>query len=97
MQIADREGSIRYYGWAVAASLAITELWDTAELGVDTAGPQDDMGEPPVFVCTALAWSPDGIYLATAGIDQIERKPYRWYVASERRTIKLWAIDYNAY
>jgi MFS family permease len=26
MQTADKEGSIRYYGWAVAASLAITEL-----------------------------------------------------------------------
>lgn len=75
---------------------AHTELWETAELGVDMAG-QDDMGEPPIYPCTALAWSPDGNYLATAGIDQIERKPYRWYVANERRTIKLWAIDYNAY
>jgi WD40 repeat protein len=82
-----------YLGYDLAAH---TELWDTAELGVDTAG-QDDMGEPPLFPCTALAWSPDGSYLATAGIDQIERKPYRWYVANERRTIKLWAIDYNAY
>ncbi len=55
------------------------------------------MGEPPEFPCTALAWSPDSRYLATAGIDQIQRKPYRVYVANERRTIKLWAIDYNAY
>jgi hypothetical protein len=75
---------------------AHTELWETAELGVAMAG-QDDMGEPPIYPCTALAWSPDGTYLATAGIDQIERKPYRWNIANERRTIKLWAIDYNAY
>lgn len=26
MQTADKEGSIRYYGWAVVVSLAITEL-----------------------------------------------------------------------
>lgn len=37
------------------------------------------------------------MYLATAGIDQIGRKPYRCYVANERRTIKLWAIDLRAY
>jgi hypothetical protein len=85
--------ALPYLAYDLAAH---TELWDTAELGVDMAG-QDDMGEPPLYPCTALAWSPDGSYLATAGIDQIERKPYRWYVANERRTIKLWAIDYNAY
>lgn len=32
-----------YLAYGLAAH---TELWDTAELGVDTAG-QDDMGEPP--------------------------------------------------
>ena len=75
---------------------APTELWETAELDVDWAG-QDDMGEPPEFTCTALAWSPDGKYLATAGIDQIERKPYRADIRHERYTIKLWAMDYGAY
>lgn len=85
--------ALPYLAYDLAAH---TELWETAELGVDMAG-QDDMGEPPIFPCTTLAWSPDGRYLATAGIDQIERKPYRVYVANERRTIKLWAIDYDAY
>lgn len=85
--------ALPYLAYDLAAHI---ELWGTAELGVDMAG-QDDMGEPPIFPCTALAWSPDGNCLATAGIDQIERKPYRGDVANERRTIKLWAIDYNAY
>ena len=75
---------------------AHTQLWDLAELDAEMAG-QDDMGEPPLFTCTALAWSPDGSYLATAGIDHVEPKPYRWHVANERHTIKLWAIDYTAY